>query len=143
MFYLLHGNDEFTCREQLNQFRQQRNFDYNQDAYYGGEVGLMTLTSTCNSIPFLADQRLVILEGLPKRRRGEEASAATAESKETPAKSGKAKKSKKGSKNRSESRAGFEKGLVEDVPHMPETTVLIVLSDDELTSSSPLLKIAE
>ena len=142
IFYLLHGNDEFTCREQLKQLRQQGDFDYNQDTYYGGEVDLMTLTSTCNTIPFLADQRLVILEGLPKRRRGEEASAVTAESKETPAKSGKAKKSKKGSKNRSESRAGFEKGLVEYIPHLPETTVLIVLVDEELTSSSPLLKVA-
>src|SRR5260221_10370881 len=98
MFYLLHGNDEFTCREQLKQLRQQGNFDYNQDTYYGGGGDLMTPTSTCNTIPFLAEQRLVILEGLPKPRRGEEASSVTAESKETPAKNGKAKKSKKGSK---------------------------------------------
>src|SRR5258708_35564972 len=116
MFYLLHGNDEFTCREQLKQLRQQGNFDYNQDTYYGGGVDLMTLTSTCNTIPFLAEQRLVILEGLPKRRRGGEASSVTAAAKEKPAKSGQAKKNKKGSKNRSESRAGVGKCHVEYIP---------------------------
>ncbi len=143
MFYLLHGNDEFTCREQLKKLRQQGNFEYNQDTYSGGEVDLATLMATCNTIPFLADQRLVVLEGLPKRRRGEEAAPDAGETKEIAEKSGKPKKSKKGSKNRSESRAGFEKGLAGYIAQLPETTVLIVLADEELTASSPLLKAAE
>ena len=63
MFYLLHGNDEFTCREYLKTLSQQGNFAYNQDTYSGGEVDLMTITATCNTFPFLSDQRLVILEG--------------------------------------------------------------------------------
>ncbi len=143
MFYLLHGNDEFTCREQLKKLRQQGNFDYNQDTYYGGEVSLMTLTATCNTLPFLAEQRLVVLKGLPKRRQGEEALSGAAQAQETPEKSGKSKKSKKGSKNSSESRASFEKGLAQYIPHLPESTVLVVLVDEELPSSSPLLKAAE
>src|SRR6266851_1306422 len=98
MFYLLHGNDEFTCREQLKKLRRQGSFDYNQDTYYGGEVSLMTLTATCNTIPFLAEQRLVVLEGLPKRRRGEGTGFSSEIETETPEKSGKSKKSKKGSK---------------------------------------------
>jgi DNA polymerase-3 subunit delta len=137
MFYLLHGNDEFTCREHLTKLAQQGNFEYNQDTYTGGDVDLMTITATCNTFPFLSDQRLVILKGLPKRKRGED----TGETKQATEKS--SKKVKKGSKNRSESRAGFEKGLAEYVPQLPETTVLIVLADEELTSSSPLLKAAE
>jgi DNA polymerase-3 subunit delta len=139
MFYLLHGNDEFTCREHLKKLAQQGNFEYNQDTYTGGEVDLMTITATCNTFPFLSDQRLVILKGLPKRKRGED----TGETKQTSEKSSKTKKGKKGSKNRSESRAGFEKGLAEYIPQLPETTVLIVLADEELTSSSPLLNAAE
>src|SRR6266700_2082175 len=139
MFYLLHDNDEFTCREHLKKLSQQGNFEYNQDTYTGGEVDLMTITATCNTFPFLSDQRLVILEGLPKRRRGED----TGETKQASEKSSKTRKGKKGSKNRSESRAGFEKGLAEYIPQLPETTVLIVLADEELTSSSPLLKAAE
>ena len=144
MFYLLHGNDEFTCREQLKKLRQQGNFEYNQDTFTGGEVDLATITATCNTFPFLADQRLVVLEGLPKRRRNEDTSSPDAgETKEPSEKGSKSKKGKKGSKSRSESRAGFEKGLAEYVPRLPETTVLIVLVDEELTSSSSLLKAAE
>ncbi len=143
MFYLLHGNDEFTCREQLKKLRQQGNFDYNQDTYYGGEVSLMTLTATCNTIPFLAEQRLVVLEGLPKRRRGEGTGFSSEIETETPEKSGKSKKSKKGSKSGPESRASFEKGLAAYIPHLPESTVLIVLVDEELPASNPLLKAAE
>jgi DNA polymerase-3 subunit delta len=104
----------------------------------------MTITATCNTFPFLSDQRLVVLEGLPKRRRAEDASLSDAgELKDIPEKSSKTKKGKKGSKNRSESRAGFEKSLAGYIPQLPETTVLIVLVDEELTSSSPLLKAAE
>lgn len=144
MFNLLHGNDEFTCREQLKKLRQQGNFEYNQDTYTGGEVDLMTIIATCNTIPFLTDQRLVVLEGLPKRRRGEDISSSDAgEARETPEKSSKSRKGKKGRKNRPESRAGFEKGLAEYSSQLPETTVLIVLVDEELPASSPLLKAAE
>src|SRR6266704_3977536 len=139
MFYLLHGNDEFTCREHLKKLSQQGNFEYNQDTYSGGEVDLMTIIATCNTFPFLSDQRLVILVGLPKRRRGED----SGETKQTPEKSSKTKKGKTGSKNRTESRTGFEKSLAEYIPQLPETTVLIVLGDEELTSSSPLLKAAQ
>lgn len=142
MFYLLHGNDEFTCREQLKKLRQQGDFAYNQDRYTGGEVSLATLTATCNTFPFLSEQRLVILDGLPKKRRGEDASASPSASVESQETSTKGRK-KKGSKSNTDSRAGFEKGLAEAIPGMPETTVLIVLVDEELPASSPLLKAAQ
>ena len=139
MFYLLHGNDEFTCREHLKELSQQGNFEFNQEMYISGEVDLATITATCNTLPFLSDQRLVTLVGLPKRRRGED----SGESNQTPETSGKPKKGKKGSKNRAETRAGFERSLAEYIPQLPETTVLIVLADEELPSSSQLLKAAE
>ncbi|HYB02188.1 MAG TPA: DNA polymerase III subunit delta, partial [Ktedonobacteraceae bacterium] len=139
MFYLLHGNDEFTCREHLKKLSQQGNFEFNQEMYISGEVDLATITATCNTLPFLSDQRLVTLVGLPKRRRGED----SGESNQTPETSGKPKKGKKGSKNRAETRAGFERSLAEYIPQLPETTVLIVLADEELPSSSQLLKAAE
>ncbi len=146
MFYLLHGNDEFTCREQMKKLRQQGDFTYNQDYYIGGEVPLATLTATCNTYPFLSEQRLVILEGLPKKRRGEDSLSSSTlsapeESAEAPAAGGKGRK-KKSSKGGSETRAGFEKALAEAIPGMCEATVLIVLVDEELPASSPLLKAA-
>lgn len=138
MFYLLHGNDEFTCREQLKKLRQQGDFAYNQDHYVGGEVPLATLTATCSTLPFLSEQRLVILEGLPKKRRGEDAPASAA-----PAETGGKKARKKKSKSGSETRAGFEKGLAEAIPGFPDTTILLVMVDEELSASSPLLKAAQ
>lgn len=141
MLYLLHGNDEFTCREHLKKLRQQGDFAYNQDRYIGGEVALSTLTATCNTLPFLSEQRLVILEGLPKKRRGEDSSASP-EDAEAPAAGGKGRK-KKGGRASSESRAGFEKGLAEAMAGLPDSTVLIVLVDEELSASSPLLKAAQ
>src|SRR5947207_15420419 len=71
MFYLLHGDDEFTNREHLKKLRLQGDFEYNQDTFNGGEVDLGTITATCDTLPFLAEQRLVVVEGLPKQHRGE------------------------------------------------------------------------
>src|SRR5260370_10640530 len=143
MSYVLHCNDEFTCREQLKKLRQQGNFDYNQDTYYGGEVSRMSMLARCNTKPLLTEQRLVGLEGLPKRRHGEGTGFSSEIETETPEKSGKSKKSKKGRKSGPESRAGFEKDLAAYIPHLPESTVLVVLVDEELPSSNPLLKAAE
>ena len=146
MFYLLHGDDEFGSREQLKKLRRSANFDYNQDTYSGGEVPLATITATSSTLPFLTDQRLVVVEGLPKKRRGE-----TAATDEQPAeaadsgtgKGGKTKKGKKGGKNNTETRAGFEKGLAEFIPVMPEETVLVVLVDEVLDAKNALMKAAE
>src|SRR2546423_1669857 len=164
MFYLLHGNDEFSCREQLKKLRQQGDFEYNQDTYAGGEVDLKTITATCSSLPFLTDQRLVVVMGLPKKRRGEDTAASDSGEVASPAnavqvgadssrpapidrplpeKSSKSKKGKKGAKSSTESRAGFEKGLAEYVHFLPDSTVLVVVVDEELSASSTLLKAAQ
>jgi DNA polymerase III subunit delta len=149
MFYLLHGDDEFSSREQLKKLRQQGNFEYNQDTFNGGEVDLATITAASNTMPFLADQRLVVVEGLPKKRRGESATSAPGDESGTGdsgtgtgGKGGKAKKGKRSGKGNTESRAGFEKGLAEYIPHMPDTSVLIVLVDELLDANNPLLKAA-
>ena len=150
MFYLLHGNDEFSCREQLKKLRQQGNFEYNQNTYVGGEVDLKTITATCSTLPFLTDQRLVVVMGLPKKRRGEDTAASDSGEAASPAnavplpeKSSKSKKGKKGAKSSTESRAGFEKGLAEYVHFLPDSTVLVVVVDEELSASSTLLKAAQ
>src|SRR5260370_10536241 len=122
MFYLLHGNDEFTCREHLKKLRKQGDYGYNSDTYVGGETPLATLIATCDTFPFLTDARLVVLEGLPKKRKGEETSAGTAETggtKEAPADN--TKKCQKRSKNATESRDGFAKGWVEYSVRLPPT----------------------
>jgi DNA polymerase-3 subunit delta len=150
MFYLLHGDDEFTNHEQLKKLRQQGNFDYNQDTYNGGEVALATITVTCSTLPFLTDQRLVVIEGLPKKRKGETtateqpvAAAASIATDSASGKGGKAKKGKKSGKNNSATRAGFEKELAEFIAVMPSETVLVVLLDELLDAKNVLYKAAE
>lgn len=140
MFYLLHGEDEFTSREQLRQLRQKGDFGYNQDTYSGTDVELKTVIMTSSTLPFLSEQRLVVLDGLPKKKRGE-AAAASAEDSTT--RGGKARKGKRGSKSKVLTRAAFEKELAEHIAQMPETTVLIVLTEETLEAGNPLVKAAE
>jgi DNA polymerase-3 subunit delta len=70
MFYLLHGENEFTSREHLKTLRQKDDFGYNQDTYMGTEVDAKTVTMTISTLPFLSEKRLVIIDGLPKKKRG-------------------------------------------------------------------------
>jgi DNA polymerase-3 subunit delta len=151
MFYLLHGDDEFTSREHLKKLRQQGNFEYNQDTFHGGEVDLATITAACNTLPFLAEQRLVVIEGLPKKRRGDNSSsgpgdeigsAQVSTDIGTSGRGNKTKKGKKNAKGNSESRAGFEKRLAEYIPQVPDSSVLIALVDEVLDTNNPLLKAA-
>lgn len=146
MFYLLHGDDEFSSREQLKKLRQQGDFEYNQDSYDGAEVDLTTLFITTTTMPFLTEQRLVIVEGLPKRKRGEttgEASGTSTGASSTETKGTKAKRGKKSAKSGPPSRATFEKALAEHVSTMPESTILILLVDEALDAANPLVKAAE
>lgn len=143
MFYLLHGEDEFTNREQLKQLRQQGDFGYNQDTYSGADTELKTIIITSDTMPFLSEQRLVVVEGLPKKKRGESSASADVVSGEDTASAGKAKKGKKGGKSSALTRAGFEKALAEHVAVLPETTVLVVLVDETLDGTNVLVKAAE
>lgn len=151
MFYLLHGNDEFTNREHLKKLRQQGNFEYNQDTYSGAEADLATITTTCSTYPFLTEQRLVVVDGLPKVRRGETSKVGSTVPQrasqalpvqDTGEVANKSRKSKKGVKGSATGRAGFEKGLVDYVPLLPDSTTLVVLVDDILDATHPLLKAA-
>jgi len=143
MFYLFHGDDEFSCREQLKKLRESGNFEYNQDTYNGAEVDLTTITTTADTMPFLTEQRLVLVDGLPKRKRGETAATeAPPAATETTTKGGRGKRGKK-SKATTLTRAGFEKALAEHIPLMPDTTVLVLVIDEVIDAASPLVKVAE
>ncbi len=144
MFYLFHGDDEFTSREHVKKLRESGKFEYNQDTYSGTDTDLTTITTTTDTMPFLTEQRLVLVEGLPKRKRGEstESVAKPAAEPEVTAKGGKGKKGKK-SKATALTRAGFEKALAEHVPAMPDTTVLVLVVDEVIDAANPLVKAAE
>jgi DNA polymerase-3 subunit delta len=146
MFYLLHGEDEFSSREQLKTLRQQGQFDFNQDIYSGAEADLKTILITCDTLPFLTEQRLVVVDGLPKKKRGESSTTGTTDDSGAPGtttRGSKGKRGKKGSKSKVASRADFEKELAEYVSQLPESTILIIVADEALPAASPLVKAAE
>jgi DNA polymerase III subunit delta len=144
MFYLLHGEDEFSNRERLKKLRQEGDFGFNQDTYSGAEADLKTIVMNSETLPFLSAQRLIVIDGLPKKKRGEtsaQTNASSSSSAEETSKGGRGKKGKKTTKTGG--RAGFEKELAEHIATMPETTQLILIVEETLDGGNVLVKAAE
>jgi len=150
MFLLFHGPDEFSAREELARVRQAHDFSHNVDSFAGADGDLSAILTTCDTVPFLSEQRLVVVEGLPKRRRaakGETDGEGEADGGEAaPAKAagtaGKGK-GKKGKAAGGPDPKAFAQGLADHVPHLPEATVLVVLVDELLEPGHPLMQAAQ
>lgn len=153
MWYLFHGTDEFSAREALEALRAESDYGYNQDIFKGAEASLADLIGACETFPFLSDQRLVVLEGLPKKSasrkakdapsgsQAAEASAATAsESQQGEGQGAARKKSSKKGRSASADAAAFITGLAAFLPNLPETTTLVILADEALEAGHPLMQ---
>jgi DNA polymerase-3 subunit delta len=138
MWHLFHGNDEFSAREALAALRESLDVGYNQDVFNGSEVALAEVISTCETFPFLSEQRLVVLEGLPRKNAGRKSREEQGETAQPPG----AAQKKGGKKGRSAGAdaAAFIAGLAEFLPHLPETTVLVILADEALEAGHPLMQ---
>ncbi len=156
MWHLFHGTDEFSAREALAALRAEGDFGYNQDTFAGAEVSLAALIAACETYPFLSEQRLVVLEGLPAKSGAKRAKAAAdqnagaapaaaPEGDQAGQQSAPRKKGSAGKKSRAtgEDPKAFVAGLVEYLPRLPETTILVVLVDDALEAGHPLLQAAK
>ncbi|HEX5157243.1 MAG TPA: DNA polymerase III subunit delta [Ktedonobacterales bacterium] len=150
MFILLSGKDEFSAYEELARIRASGDFGYNQDAFVGETADLAVIRNTCDTMPFLAEKRLVVLEGLPRPRKGqaddgeaaEDGDAAVSGLPASPVASvAKGKRGKKAA-TMGLSPLAFAKGLAEYIPSLPETTVLVALVPDELKADHPLMQAA-
>ncbi|HEY7093688.1 MAG TPA: DNA polymerase III subunit delta [Ktedonobacterales bacterium] len=147
MFILLSGKDEFSASEELARIRASGDFGYNQDSFAGETADLAVIRNTCDTMPFLAEKRLVVVEGLPRPRKGQADDADTVEegganSPEPPvAPVAKGKRGKKAATT-GLSPLAFAKGLAEYVPSLPETTMLVALVPDELKADHPLMQAA-
>lgn len=69
MFYLFHGEDEFSRAEAVQNLKQRMGddpamADLNTTILDGRKITLGELRHVCDTIPFMADRRLVIVEGL-------------------------------------------------------------------------------
>jgi DNA polymerase III subunit delta len=125
VFYVFHGEDEFSRAEELARLRarmaggDQAMAELNTSLLDGSRVTMAELRHVCDTIPFLADRRLVIVRGLLTRLA-------------------------KGSTQEEESggRQRFVGQLLDYLPGLPDTTRLIFLEDVALPASHPILKLA-
>src|SRR5512139_2283622 len=71
MFYILHGDNEFEISERVTDFKQKVGDeslrDLNITVLDGRKTTLSEVQHAADAIPFLADKRLVIVDGLLTR----------------------------------------------------------------------------
>ena len=153
MFYLFHGADEFSAHEALARLRASDDFGYSQDVFSGAETSLETILAACDTMPFLSEQRLVVVEGLPRRRRGakgdgddaegEGDDGASAPAAETASAGTRGKRGKGAAKSAGQNPRAFAEGLAAHAARLPTTTVLVIVVDEALDAAHPLVKAAQ
>lgn len=115
MFYLIHGDDEFTRTERLSSLRQRMGDpvmgELNTIKLDGGKATLEELQHYCNTVPFFSDRRLIIVEGLLTH----------------------IQQTTKG-----DQRKEHIQSLVDYVPAMPATTRLVFVETAPVDSQHPL-----
>lgn len=122
-FYVLHGEDEFTRYETLVDFKRRlgppSTVDLNTTVLDGRRLTLGELHHACDAVPFLADRRLVIVEGLLSRLTPRKGQAL------------------------SDAKQKLLDDLTDYLPHLPPTTRLVMVEDRSLSSKHPVLKLAK
>jgi DNA polymerase-3 subunit delta len=126
VFYIFHGDDEFGRTEELASMRAQladgdaAMAGLNTSVFDGNRLTLGELCHACDTIPFMADRRLVIVRKLLSRL------ALRSSGEGNPA-----------------WKRDFLSGLLAYLPNLPEFTRLFFLEDKALGGSHPILKLAE
>jgi len=125
MFYILYGLDEFSLREELERIKDslgdREALASNTTFFEAREVGIAQLMDACMALPFLGSHRLVIVEGLLGRSKGDEVDS-----------EGESEKKPKGDTHK-------WKQLAEWVGDMPPSTALVLI-DGEIRKPNALLK---
>ncbi|MCX7839969.1 MAG: DNA polymerase III subunit delta, partial [Anaerolineae bacterium] len=130
MYYIFHGEDDFSRGEQIKKLRAQMGdpqfADLNITYLDGRKIALSELTHACDAVPFLSDKRLVIVEGLltrvePRRKKSEEDTEEEIEEETNP---------------------DLAKELIAYLPRLPETTRLVFSEAKTLAKNNPVLKYA-
>ena len=125
MLHILYGPDSYSLHQELEAIKKSSGSDAaagtNIVELEGEKVSLTDLKIACETVPFLADKRLVVINGLLKRFE--------LKTKQSPA--------KKSARNADQPKEW--QLIAECINKIPETTVL-VLVDGEISSRNPLLK---
>jgi DNA polymerase-3 subunit delta len=132
VFYIFHGDNDFGLGEDLAGLRDRlaggdaAMADLNTTILEGEGLTLGELRHACDTIPFLADRRLVIVHGLlthlgPRKRtrRGGPQTAAAAAKQE------------------------LRRELAAYLPQLPPTTRLVFVEKETLPEAHPILKVAQ
>lgn len=130
MLFILHGENELERTEQVTDFKHKVGDesvrDLNTSILDGRKTTLSELQHATEAIPFLADTRLVVVEGLLARLA-----------------SRKGKGSDEGDEGASTGAAKeFLGGLTNYLPNLPETTRLVLVEDQVLKDTHPVVKLA-
>jgi DNA polymerase III subunit delta len=141
MLHVLHGEDDFTARETLAGFLNDSRYEYNLDRFDGVTTPIEAIRMACQTLPFLSEARLIVVEGLPKpRRESKEDDSASAP--EAPAKGAKGKRGAKKPSAAAQAR-DFAASLAELGSALPASTTLVVFIPEALPKGHPLLAAAE
>jgi DNA polymerase-3 subunit delta len=132
VFYVFHGEDEFSRTKEVN--RQKAKLgdgdpmmaELNTSLLEGKRITMGELRHACDSIPFMADRRLVIVHGLLNRL------FSRSRSEDEPAAGG----------AESDSKRAFLSDLAGYLINLPPTTRLFFVEDTTLPPSHPILKLA-
>jgi DNA polymerase-3 subunit delta len=132
VFYILHGDDEFSRAEAVAQLRANlaekdpAMAELNTAFLDGRQVAMGELRHACDTIPFMADKRLVIVQGLLGRLAA-------------------SRRAKKGTTSAPEEEPAWKPAFVaelgEYLPRLPEKTRLIFVETRTLPSGNPILKL--
>lgn len=128
MFFVFHGPDEFSRAEAVARLQERLGdptmASLNTTYLDGRKSSFEELRHACDSIPFMSKQRLVIAQGFLSRLQSQQQKRA--------AKSSEEKAGKKGDLER----------LLEYLPGLPETTLLVFVEEEALDEKHPALKLS-
>jgi DNA polymerase-3 subunit delta len=127
MFYVFHGDDEFSRAEALADFKARMGdpvvADLNTTYLSGWKATFGELRHACDAVPFMARVRLVIVENLLARLAGKRARGGAAEA-----------------PRRDQE---FLRALLDYLPHLPETTRLAFVETEPLSETHPVVVLAK
>mgnify|MGYP001819948566 FL=1 len=119
-YYVLHGEDELARSEAVKTLRDRLGppeiAALNTTAFEASNVSLAELKNACNTIPFMAERRMVIVHGLLSH-------LAYAKSDEP-----------------STWRKRYQEELGNYLPQLPETTRLVFVEPRQLPENNPVLR---
>lgn len=130
MFYIFHGEDEFSRSEALGKIKAKIGdasmVSLNTTRLDGKSVTLGELKHVCETIPFMTKRRLIIVEGLLERF------------------APRARRSKGAKESQAASAADqtFSKELLKYLPTLPDSTALVFLESSSLSPKNAFITLA-